>query len=140
MPRWRTRGNALVALGVGLGVAVALVRRRHSGWAGRVVLITGASSGLGFLLAKQLAMEGSRLVLCSQDAGALGRARTDLERYGAAVMVVPCDVSDRVQVECMMEEVLVRFGAIDVVINTAGTIQPDPAASITVAEFERAMA
>ena len=145
MFRWRrrskTRRNALVAVGIGLGVAggAMLARRRHPHWTGRVVLITGSCSGLGFLLARQLAMEGCRLVICSRDAAALGRTRLDLERYGAAVMAIPCDVSDRVQVDCMMEEVLVRFGAIDVVINNAGMVQMDHAGSIAVADFERAM-
>ena len=140
--RRKTRRNRLLAVAAGLGVAgaAALVWRRSGNWTGRVALITGASSGLGFLLAKQLAMEGCRLVLCSRDAAELGRARLDLERYGAAVMAIPCDVSDRVQVDCMMEETLVRFGAIDVVINNAGLIQVDPAGSIAVADFERAMA
>src|SRR5258708_2874007 len=102
MFRWRrrrnkARRNALIALGVSAGVAgaVLLSKLRYPDWSGRVVLITGASRGLGFLLATGLAREGCRLVLCARDAVELERARADLEQYGAEILTITCDVSDR---------------------------------------------
>jgi short-subunit dehydrogenase len=140
--RKQARRNALIALGIGAGVAGALYlsRLRYPDWKGRVVLITGASRGLGFLLAKGLAAEGCRLVLCARDAGELERAKAELDQSGAEILTVPCDVSEKDQVDRLIADANRRFGRIDVVINNAGIIQVGPVESMTVADFEHAMA
>jgi short-subunit dehydrogenase len=130
----------LIAAGLGIAGAALLARRRTPDWRGRVVLITGASRGLGFLLAREFAREGCRLVLCARDAGELDRARAELTGYGAEVMTAPCDVSDRRQVEQLVEEATTRFGRIDAVINNAGIIQVGPVETMTVEDFETTMA
>lgn len=64
-----------------------------SGPEGRpVALVTGASRGLGFLLARELAERGHDLVLCARSAGGLDAARADLERHGVQVLGVPADI------------------------------------------------
>jgi short-subunit dehydrogenase len=146
MFRWRrrkqARRRALWALGIGAGVAGAFIvsRLRYPDWSGRVVLITGASRGLGFLLAKGLAREGCRLVLCARDAAELERARADLQQYGVEILTIACDVSDRAQVDHLIKEATARFGRIDVLINNAGIIQVGPVETMTMEDFERAMA
>ena len=58
---------------------------------------------------------------------------------GADVLTVPCDVSDRAQVERLVETAVQRFGRLDVVVNNAGTIQVGPIQAMAVEDFERAM-
>jgi len=86
------------------------------------------------------AREGCRLVLCARDAIELERARTDLEQYGTPMLTFQCDVSDKAQVERMIEEAVSQFGRIDVVINNAAIMQVGPVESMTVEDFEDAMA
>jgi short-subunit dehydrogenase len=117
-----------------------MARRRTPDWRGRVVLITGASRGLGYLLARELASEGCRLALCARDAVELERARDDFAGYGVEILTIPCDVSDRGQVEGMIAQAMTRFGRIDAVINNAGIIQVGPVETMTVEDFESAMA
>jgi short-subunit dehydrogenase len=129
------------AAGVG---AVAGVRQlvRMSRWMdlrGRSALITGGSRGLGLVLARELADQGVRLAICARDADELDRAREELAERGAEVLTVPCDVTDRDQVERMVREVHERFGAIDILINNAGTIQVGPFEVTTAEDYEHAM-
>jgi short-subunit dehydrogenase len=105
----------------------------------KTVLITGGSRGLGLVMAREFAREGARLVLCARDEGELERARIDLEKSGAEVMVVPCDVTNRQEVIEMVLSVNNHFGNIDVLVNNAGVIQVGPLEVMTSEDFELAM-
>jgi short-subunit dehydrogenase len=105
----------------------------------RTVLITGGSRGLGLVMAREFAREGARLVLCARDEQELDQARLDLEKLGAEVMVVPCDVTNRQDVNAMIAAVNNRFGAVDVLVNNAGVIQVGPLEVMTPEDFELAM-
>lgn len=107
---------------------------------GRVALVTGASRGLGFLLARELAAQGCRVAICARDPEELGRARAALEREGAQVLAVPCDVADRVQVERLVADTVARFGSLDVLVTNAGVIQAGPLGTMRVEDFEDALA
>jgi NAD(P)-dependent dehydrogenase (short-subunit alcohol dehydrogenase family) len=107
---------------------------------GRVALVTGASRGLGFLLARELAAQGCRVAICARDPEELGRARAALEREGARVLAVPCDVADRVQVERLVADTVARFGSLDVLVTNAGVIQAGPLGTMGVEDFEDALA
>src|SRR5918911_59576 len=85
----------------------------------RVVLITGGSRGLGLAMARRAARLAANVVICGRDEYALKRAANDLERLGAEVLAVPCDVGDRGEVERLVQTVVARFGPIDVLINNA---------------------
>jgi NAD(P)-dependent dehydrogenase (short-subunit alcohol dehydrogenase family) len=129
-----------VAAGVGAAVAAsALLRKDDESLLGQVALITGGSRGLGLSLAREFAKRGCRIAICARDAGELRDARRDLERRGAEVLTVQCDVGDQQQVESMTARVLERFGRVDVLVNNAGEIQVGPLESMTVEDFERAM-
>lgn len=109
---------------------------------GKVVLVTGGSRGLGLVLARQFAKEGCRVAICARDEAELERARLDLERItaGAAeVLAIRCDVGDREKVEELVEQVVERFGQLDIVVNNAGIVQVGPFESMTPGDFERAM-
>ena len=88
---------------------------------GRVALVTGASRGLGFLIARELAREGCRVAICARDAAELEQARAALQREGVEVLAVPCDVSDRDQVEDLVTRTVGLFGSLDVLVPTRGS-------------------
>jgi NAD(P)-dependent dehydrogenase (short-subunit alcohol dehydrogenase family) len=124
----------------GFLIAKSLSRRRDpQSLAGKTVLITGGSRGLGLLLAREFARQGSRVAICARHADQLERAREDLKSRGAAVWAGTCDVSDAEEVRRLIAEVTAQFGAIDVLVNNAGIIQVGPALAMTAADYDRAM-
>src|ERR1044072_7816408 len=74
----------------------------------KTVLITGASRGLGLVMAREFAREGSRLVLCARDEKELEQARLDLESLGAEVTVIPCDIRNQQDVKAMIAAIYTR--------------------------------
>ena len=105
----------------------------------KTVLITGGSRGLGLVMAREFAREGARLVLCARDEEELQRAQSDIEDYGAQVMMVPCDITNKQSVDDMIAAVNGRFGGVDVLVNNAGVIQVGPLEVMTIEDFEMAM-
>jgi NAD(P)-dependent dehydrogenase (short-subunit alcohol dehydrogenase family) len=130
-----------VAAGVGAAVATQALLRREDEDAlrGHVALITGGSRGLGLSLAREFARRGCRIAICARDAAELEAAKRDLERRGAEVLTVVCDVGDPDQVERMTRQTMSRYGRVDILVNNAGEIQVGPAESMTIADYERAM-
>lgn len=90
---------------------------------GKVVMITGASRGIGKALAVAFAREGARLALCSSSAEAAAVA-ADLEQSGAVAWGSSCDVADAQQVGAFVTETLRRYGGIDLLINNAAVLGP----------------
>jgi NAD(P)-dependent dehydrogenase (short-subunit alcohol dehydrogenase family) len=117
----------------------ALRNRRMIDLAGKVVVITGGSRGLGLVLARALVDRGARVAICARDVDELARARQDLEARGGEVFSAPCDVTDRDDVLRFIASVEDDFGAIDVLVNNAGIIQVGPLAAMTVDDFEHAL-
>jgi short-subunit dehydrogenase len=140
MPFTTARSPAAL-LGAGLLSGLALVRsRRRTSLRGSCALVTGGSRGLGLLVARELASRGARLVICARDEEELEAARRELERAGAEVLAVPCDVSDRGAVEQLMTAAEARFGRIDVLVNDASIIQVAPAEALSLEDLRQAMA
>ena len=133
----------LVGLAAGAAAAFAGSQLRRRGraidFAGRVVVITGGSRGLGLVLARRLAAEGARLCLLARNSGELQRAAQQFPP-DADVMTVQCDVRRRVEVRGAIETVLERWHVVDVLINNAGVIQVGPLEHMTEQDFENAMA
>jgi NAD(P)-dependent dehydrogenase (short-subunit alcohol dehydrogenase family) len=98
------------------------------GLQGKVILITGASRGLGQVLAAEFARRGARLVINSRPSSAAGLAETErqVQAYGAQVLSVTADVSQRADVERLAGEALARFKRVDVLINNASALGPTP--------------
>ena len=86
----------------------------------RVVVITGASKGIGAELARQLAAKGARLVLAARNAAALETVGADCRERGAAVITVKADVAVERDCHAMVSGALLAFGRIDVLVNNAG--------------------
>jgi len=102
---------------------------------GQVVLITGSSRGLGFILARELARQGCDIVICARDPNELEQVRAELSKIRAGILAVPCDVSDQQQVMQLVDAATERFGRIDILINNAGVIQASPLNAATVQDF-----
>jgi NAD(P)-dependent dehydrogenase (short-subunit alcohol dehydrogenase family) len=139
--RKRGRGERLLAAGAVAYLGWQLLQQlREVDLAGRVVLITGGSRGLGLLMAREFASEGCRLVICARDPQELEAAEQDLSARGAEVLALQCDVADCEQVRQTIARATERFGGIDVLVNNASVIQVGPVATMTVEDFERALA
>lgn len=99
----------------------------------KVVLITGASAGIGQAVARHAARRGYSLALTARRADRLARLAAELETHGIEVFVVPSALDDPEAPERLVAEVLARFGRLDVLVNNAGfglptlfaTSQPD---------------
>lgn len=107
--------------------------------AGKSVLITGGSRGLGLVLARHAAAEGARVSICARDEEELERARQDLQTGGTDVFAAVCDLRDPEQVAGMINRVMDRFDQVDVLINNAGIISVGPLEEMTIDDFQEAM-
>src|SRR5262249_57813387 len=100
------------------------------GLGGKVVLITGASKGLGRSMAQAFAEEGGRLAICARGADALGVAEKELRAAGAEVMAQALDTTDTAASSKWVGAAAERFGGIDVLVNNAGGADPRPSTSL----------
>jgi uncharacterized protein len=103
----------------------------------RVVVITGASSGFGALIARRAAAGGARVVLAARSADALERLAAEIGPGRA--FAVPTDVVDDASVARLVEATLARFGRADVLVNNAGFGILDPVAEASVTDLQRMM-
>lgn len=136
--------NLLITAAAGLayyGTKVLLKKLTGYRFQGKRALITGASRGLGLVLARQLVGQGAQVALAARNSQELDTARTDLleEFPEASVITVVCDITERADVEAMIAEVEKKFGGIDILINNAGIISVGPMETMTIEDFERAM-
>ena len=100
------------------------------------VLITGASTGIGFAVARAFLDRGSNLVLNSRDSGRLEAAYEALGRPDNVVLVAG-DVSDKAVGQQMVDAALEKFGRVDVLVNNAGVFSPKPFLDVEEADLDR---
>ncbi|MCR1785068.1 SDR family NAD(P)-dependent oxidoreductase [Nocardioides carbamazepini] len=86
----------------------------------RVVIITGASAGIGAATARLAGAEGARLVLCSRGAGRLDELAEKLRADGVEVATLAADVADPASSEQLRDLAVERFGTIDAIVHGAG--------------------
>ena len=101
---------------------------------GKVVVLTGASMGIGEAIAKEFAAQGASVVLAARDAGRLEAAR---QRVSAEALVVPCDVTRREDLSRVLETTIQHFGRVDVWVNNAGYGLMDSITQMELAECRR---
>jgi NADP-dependent 3-hydroxy acid dehydrogenase YdfG len=105
--------------------------------AGKVVVITGASSGLGEATARLLAAEGARVVLGARRAARIQALADELTGRGGKALAVPTDVTDRDQVKRLVDLTVQTHGRIDVMINNAGLMPQSLLEHLKVDEWDR---
>jgi NAD(P)-dependent dehydrogenase (short-subunit alcohol dehydrogenase family) len=103
---------------------------------GKVAVITGGASGIGFATAKALADTGARIVLADIEAAALDRAVATLSSFGAKVEGVVCDVGNLTSVQHLAETAFSRMGAVHIVFNNAGVAVGGPITSMKHSDWE----
>jgi NADP-dependent 3-hydroxy acid dehydrogenase YdfG len=108
-----------------------------SGIQGKVVVVTGASSGLGEATARLLAGRGARVFLGARRAERLDAVVADIERTGGEAGSRKVDVTKRHEVEALIEAAAEKFGRIDVLVNNAGIMSLAPLARTLVGEWDR---
>jgi short-subunit dehydrogenase len=86
----------------------------------KVVVITGASSGIGEELAYQLAAQGAKLALAARRTEQLEAVRAECEKRGGQTIAVPTDVTEQAQCESLMQKTVEAFKGIDILVNNAG--------------------
>ncbi|MEG4227612.1 SDR family oxidoreductase [Microcoleus sp. N9_B2] len=84
----------------------------------KVVVVVGATGGIGSAVARKLADAGARLVLAARDSSKLNTLASELST--TEVLCVPTDITDLAQVETLMQKTVEHFGQIDALINAAG--------------------
>ncbi len=103
----------------------------------KVVVVTGASAGVGRATAKEFASQGAAVGLLARGRDGLAGAVGDVERLGGEGLAIPTDVSDAQQVEQAAAQVESRFGPIDVWVNNAMVSVFSPALQMTPDEYKR---
>jgi short-subunit dehydrogenase len=99
-----------------------LVMKSQGEWSDRVIVITGASSGIGRATALACAHNRAKLVLCARDANSLEEAANECRSQGSEVQAQPLDVADLPALEKVREDAIGVYGRIDVWINNASVL------------------
>ncbi|HLP87667.1 MAG TPA: SDR family NAD(P)-dependent oxidoreductase [Nostocaceae cyanobacterium] len=100
----------------------------------KVIVVVGATGGIGSALTRLLSPTGARLVLAARDSGRLTTLASEL---GGNVLTIPTDVTQPQQVQALIQKTITEFGQIDVLVNAAGAGILKPYSSIEAADLER---
>jgi short-subunit dehydrogenase len=103
-----------------------------------VVVITGASGGVGRCVAREFAKRGARIGLLARGRAGLEGAKRDVERLGGEALVIPTDVADAKQVFAARDQVEAKFGPIDIWVNVAMASVFSPVKEMTPEDYQRA--
>ncbi|MEC9364319.1 MAG: SDR family oxidoreductase [Pseudomonadota bacterium] len=87
---------------------------------GKVAVVTGASSGIGFVVSKKLAAAGAKVILVARTREKLDETRMVIEKMGGEAHVYPCDLNDMAAIDACAQQILADFGHVDILVNNAG--------------------
>ena len=107
---------------------------------GKIVVITGASSGIGAASALEFAKKGASVALVARTRKKLETLQSSFDKLHIKTLVCECDVSQKTQVQKMSDEVLEKFGTIDVLVNNAGFAIYGQVTDLTIEQIESQMA
>ena len=104
---------------------------------GRVAMVTGASSGIGEAAARALAAAGASVAVSARRADRLHALVAQIEAAGGVAVALPGDVAAEAEAVQALEECVLRFGRIDILVNSAGVIQSGGVESLSTDEWRR---
>lgn len=104
---------------------------------GKVVVITGASSGLGEAAARHLSADGATVVLGARRTDRIDALAAELAEKGGKALAIATDVSNHEQVKALVDTAIQTYGRIDVMINNAGIMPRAPLERLTIADWDR---
>ena len=102
---------------------------------GRVAVVTGASSGMGVVLAEALAAAGARVALAARREARLAEVAERIRAAGGEACIVPCDVAREEDVDRLVAETTARLGPAEILVNNAGFTTVVPAESQSLADW-----
>ena len=103
---------------------------------GQVAVVTGASTGLGVQMAKALANQGAKVAVLARRKDKIDEVAKEIATtFKVETLAVQCDITDTERVNAAVDEILAKFGRIDILINNAGTGAVAPAEDITDDQF-----
>ena len=103
---------------------------------GQVAVVTGCSTGLGVQMAKALANQGAKIVAIARRKELIDQVAKEIaDTYKVETLAIQCDITDTNRVNAAVDEILAKFGRIDILINNAGTGAVAPAEDITDDQF-----
>lgn len=106
---------------------------------GKVAVITGGSGGFGKAAAIGLAAYGATVVVTSRTLSSLEETVAEVESQGKKALAISCDVTDEKSVSAMAEQVVEKFGRIDIMVTGAGIAARHPAEEMPMDEFQKVM-
>jgi NAD(P)-dependent dehydrogenase (short-subunit alcohol dehydrogenase family) len=106
---------------------------------GRVAIITGGSIGLGRQMAEALSEAGAKLVLCARNKERCDLAAAELQKRGAHVLSLACDVKKSENIQSVVDQTMDRFGRLDILINNAGTSWGAPIEEMKLEHWNKVM-
>ncbi|KYF71994.1 SDR family oxidoreductase [Sorangium cellulosum] len=114
-----------------------MAQQTQGALAGRVAVITGASSGIGEATAKALAARGARVALLARRKERLDALSDAIREAGGQAVAWQVDVTDRGAVERVASEVIEKLGRVDIVVNNAGIMLPNPIEARRVEQWQQ---
>jgi NAD(P)-dependent dehydrogenase (short-subunit alcohol dehydrogenase family) len=107
------------------------------GLQGKVAIVTGASTGIGYATALSLAREGANVVMCARRVDVLEEAASSVrEDSGGEILTVSADVSNEEDIKKIFDETLARFGRLDILVNNAGRSHAAPLPTVDDAAWQ----
>lgn len=104
---------------------------------GRVAIVTGGYTGLGYQMAEALAEAGANVVICARRVQRCEEAAQKLQELGVKTLAVKCDVSQEADVDALVQATLDKFGRIDILVSNAGIAWGDRDEDISVENWEK---
>ena len=106
---------------------------------GQTALVTGASKGLGYGIAKAMAHAGAKVALAARDRAALDKLAGEIRAEGGDALPVVLDVRDLKQIDAAVEQVVAHYGQLDILVNNAGLGANHAAVNVTEADWDEMM-